>query len=263
MGSFGATLVEGERPAGSQTGAPATRYPECHFLCCPNGVSVATTPQGLSRVDCRLERVQTITRLGNPGTFIRRTVYDVEASDRSLHESERWDYRQPDGQDDGKGGLAGYDAGKKIKGRKRHIVTDVTGLPLAIRIQSADTQDRDGALDVILEARSRYETLKHLWADGGYAGRCELTVQESTGCTLEIVRRSDDAPREVWLEGNQDAPISKGFKVVKWRWIIERTFGWLGRYRRLSKDYEQSTASSLAWVRLALVAILLHRFGEI
>ncbi|AGW12001.1 putative transposase [Megalodesulfovibrio gigas DSM 1382 = ATCC 19364] len=118
-------------------------------------------------------------------------------------------------------------------------------------------------MDVILAARNHYETLKHLWADGGYAGRCELTVQEATGCTLEIVRRSGDAPREVWLEGNQDAPVSKGFKVVKWRWIIERTFGWLGRYRRLSKDCEQSTASSLAWVRLALAAILLHRFGEI
>ena len=58
------------------------------------------------------------------------------------------------------------------------------------------------------------------------------------------------------------APVSEGFKAVKWRWIIERTFGWLGRYRRLSKDYEQSPASFLAWVRLALVAILIHRFGE-
>jgi putative transposase len=112
-------------------------------------------------------------------------------------------------------------------------------------------------------AHARYETLKHLWADGGYAGQCELAVQEATECTLEIVRRSDDAHRVVWLGESQEAPASEGFKVVKWRWIIERTFGWLGRYRRLSKDYEQSTASSLAWVRLALVAILLHRFGEI
>ncbi|NCC83716.1 MAG: hypothetical protein EOM03_06260 [Clostridia bacterium] len=81
-------------------------------------------------------------------------------------------------------------------------------------------------------------------------------------CELEIVRRSDDAPREAWLEEGQEPPVSEGFKVVKWRWIIERTFGWLGRYRRLSKGYEQSPASSLAWVRLALVAILIHRFGE-
>ncbi|MBP9944234.1 MAG: transposase [Desulfomicrobium sp.] len=74
-----------------------------------------------------------------------------------------------------------------------------------------------------------------------------VAVKEATGCELEIVRRSDDAPREVWLEEGQEPPVSEGFKVVKWRWIIERTFGWLGRYRRLSKDYEQSTVSSLAW----------------
>jgi putative transposase len=133
---------------------------------------------------------------------------------------------------------------------------------MAIRIQPANMQDRDGALAVIEAAHARYETLKHIWADGGYAGQCEGTVQRATGCTLEIVRRSDEVPREVWLEKNQAAPVSEGFKVVKWRWIIERTFGWLGRYRRLSKEYEQSPASSLAWVRLALIAILLHRFGE-
>lgn len=142
-------------------------------------------------------------------------------------------------------------------------MTDVTGFPMAILIQPADTQDRDGALDVIEAAHARYETLKRLWADGGYTGRCEIAVKEATGCELEIVRRSDDAPREVWLEGDQEPPTSEGFKVVRWRWIIERTFGWLGRYRRLSKDYEQSPASSLAWVRLALVAILIHRFGAI
>jgi putative transposase len=132
---------------------------------------------------------------------------------------------------------------------------------MAIRIHSADTQDRDGALDVIQAAHTKYETLKHLWADGGYAGRCEIAVKEATECELEIVRRSEDAPREVWLQEGQEAPVAEGFKLVKWRWIIERTFGWLGRYRRLSKDYEQSPASSLAWVRLALIAILIHRFG--
>ena len=77
----------------------------------------------------------------------------------------------------------------------------------------------------------------------------------------EIVRRSDDVAREVWLQPGQEAPAAEGFKLVKWRWIIERTFGWLGRYRRLSKDYEQSPASSMAWVRVALIAILVHRFG--
>lgn len=137
----------------------------------------------------------------------------------------------------------------------------MTGFPLAVRIQPANRQDRDGALEVIEAAHARYETLKHLWADGGYAGRCEFAVKEATGCTLEIVRRSDDVAREVWLQPGQEAPAAEGFKLVKWHWIIERTFGWLGRYRRLSKDYEQSPASSMAWVRVALIAILVHRFG--
>jgi hypothetical protein len=132
---------------------------------------------------------------------------------------------------------------------------------MAICIQPADTQDRDGALEPILVARAKYETLRHLWADGGYAGQCEATVREVANCDLEIVRRSDDAPREVWIPEGQEPPVAVGFKLVKWRWIIERTFGWLGRYRRLSKDYEQNPTSSLAWIRIALVAMLLRRLG--
>lgn len=122
-------------------------------------------------------------------------------------------------------------------------------------------QDRDGALDVIEAAHAKYETLKRIWADGGYAGQCEVRVAGATGCELEIVRRSDDAPRVSWVPEGQDPPVAVGFKIVKWRWIVERTFGWLGRYRRLSKDYEQSPISSLAWVRLALVWLLARRLG--
>jgi len=132
---------------------------------------------------------------------------------------------------------------------------------MAISIQPADIQDRNGAMETILLARSRYESLQKLWADGGYAGRCEVMVRESAGCDLEIVSRSDDAPRKVWITEGQEPPVTPGFRVVRWRWIIERTFGWLGRYRRLSKDFEQNPASSLAWVEVALVAIVIHRLG--
>ncbi len=160
-----------------------------------------------------------------------------------------------------KGGLCGYDAGKKTKGRKRHVVVEVTGLPMAICLQPASTQDRDGALEVIEAAHAKYEMLKKLWADGGYAGRCEEEIRKATGCELEIVRRSDDAPRVSWIAEGQPLPVAAGFKVVKWRWIVERTFGWLGRYRRLSKDYEQSPQSSLAWIRLALAWLLVRRLA--
>ena len=103
---------------------------------------------------------------------------------------------------------------------------------------------------MIQAAHAKYETLKHFWADGGYAGRCEIAVKEAIGCELEIVRRSDDAPREVWLQEGQEAPVAEGFKLVKWRWIIERTFGWIGRYRRLSKDHPDPSIRCRLIIRL-------------
>ena len=134
---------------------------------------------------------------------------------------------------------------------------------MAIDIQRADVQDRDGALSVVELARQKYEKLIKLWADGGYRGECIVRIKDATGVELEIVRRSDDGPGLVWTRYGQEAPAAEGFKVVKWRWIVERTFGWLGRYRRLSKDFEQSPASSLAWVRLALVWMLARRLGAV
>ena len=141
------------------------------------------------------------------------------------------------------------------------MVVDVTGLPIAIHIQPASVQDRDGALDVIKEAHEKFPSLAKIFADGGYAGQCEARVKTATGCLLDIVRRSDETRREVWLAAGQEAPVAEGFKLVKWRWIVERTFGWLGRYRRLSKDYEQSPKSALAWVKLAMVWMLARRLA--
>lgn len=100
-----------------------------------------------------------------------------------------------------------------------------------------------------------------MWADGGYSGQCVVQARDKSGVDLEIVKRSDDATGAVWLEEGQEPPVAVGFKVIRWRWLVERTFGWLGRNRRLSKDYEQNTASSLAWVRLALVWLLARRLG--
>jgi transposase len=112
------------------------------------------------------------------------------------------------------GGPVGYDAGKKMKGRKRHVVSDVTGLPLAIEIQPADKQDRDVAEDVVQAARNRYSTLQKILGDSAYAGKCEIAVRETTGCELEIVRRSDDTARQVWLPEGHEPPVASGFKVV-------------------------------------------------
>ena len=143
------------------------------------------------------------------------------------------------------GGVRGYDAAKKIKGRKRHIVVDTLGLVLAIVVHAADIQDRDGAELAIQELRRLYCWIKVIFADNGYnsvilAAFCFA----HGGMVLIIVRR---------VAG------MIGFHVLPKRWIVERTFGWLGRCRRLSKDYERLPEVSAAFIRLAMIRLLLQR----
>ena len=135
------------------------------------------------------------------------------------------------------GGVRGYDAGKRIKGRKRHIVTDTTGLLVGLEVHSAGIQDRDGAPDVLKAVAARYPMLRHVFADGGYAGPKLRDALKAIGrWTVQIVKRSDTA---------------QGFEVLPRRWVVERTFAWLGRCRRLSKDWEKSIASAEAWILIA------------
>lgn len=140
------------------------------------------------------------------------------------------------------GGVDGYDAGKKVGGRKRHLLVDVMGLVLAVVVHSAGIQDRDGAKLVFERVRNRYAKLKLIWADGGYAGKLVAWAEENCGRDLEIVKRTDDM---------------KGFHVLPRRWVVERTFGWLGRYRRLARDYEHTVESSEAMVYLASIRRML------
>jgi len=133
----------------------------------------------------------------------------------------------------------------------------VLGLPLDILITGANVQDRDGGIDVIRAVRQRFPSLKKIWADSAYAGRCVEEAKE-LGIDLDVVRRSDEGL--VWT-GKGEEPPPRGFKIVKRRWIVERTIAWLGRFRRLSKDYEHSTASSLAWHWIAFIRTLARRIG--
>ncbi len=132
------------------------------------------------------------------------------------------------------GGISGFDAGKKIKGRKRHIVTDTQGFLLPILVHAADIQDRDGVVDVLKALRIRFPRLGHIFADAGYAGpklRDALALQGKW--TLEIVKRPDK---------------TEGFVLPPRRRGVERTFAWPGRCRRLAKDREATVESSVAWV---------------
>lgn len=145
-------------------------------------------------------------------------------------------------------GVRGYDAAKKVKGRKRHILVDTTGLLLLVVVHAANIQDRDGAKLVLEQVKGTFSRLKLIWADAGYSGQLVDWVNSVCGWMLEIVKRSDDI---------------KGFQVLPRRWVVERTFGWLGRYRRLSKDYEGLTESSQAFIYISMIHIMLRRLGRI
>ena len=143
------------------------------------------------------------------------------------------------------GGISGFDAGKKVKGRKRHILTDTCGFLIFILVHAADIQDRDGAVDVLAAIRTRFPWLRHVFADGGYAGEKLRSALVGMGkWTIDIIKRSDKA---------------KGFEVLPRRWVVERTFAWLGRCRRLAKDWERSIASSTAWALIASIRMLTRR----
>lgn len=131
--------------------------------------------------------------------------------------------------------LLGYDAGKKIKGRKRHIIIDTCGTLIAGEVHTANIQDRDGALRVFAKLRREAPKLRHVFADGGYAGP-KLCGALLGRWRLQIVKRSDTA---------------KGFKVLPCRWVVERTFAWPGRCRRLARDREKTIASAGASVLIA------------
>lgn len=144
------------------------------------------------------------------------------------------------------GGVKGYDAGKKVKGRKRHIAVDTLGLLLLVVVHAAHIQDRDGSCDVFHKLSERFSRLVLIWADGGYAGQLVGLVKRWWRFTLEIVKRTDDM---------------KGFVVLPKRWIVERTLAWLSRNRRLSKDYEKLPSSSETVVYLASIRLMLRRLS--
>jgi len=146
------------------------------------------------------------------------------------------------------GGPRGFDAGKKIKGRKRHIVTDTQGNLVGLVVHEADIQDRDGAPRVLSSIRALYPWLRHVFADGGYAGdKLRAALKGKGSWTLEIIKRSDAA---------------KGFEILPRRWVVERTFAWLGRCRRLAKDFEATIASAVAWVLVAHVRTVTRRIAR-
>jgi putative transposase len=139
---------------------------------------------------------------------------------------------------------SGFDGGKLIKGRKRHIVVDTTGYPLVAIAHAANIYDGHAAERVLKVLFSMVKTLKKIWADGAYQGEEFIQwVKEQFGCIIEVVKKKK----------------GKGFQVLPRRWVVERTFAWLNRYRRLSKDYERKPTSSSSHVYVASIRLMLRR----
>jgi putative transposase len=142
----------------------------------------------------------------------------------------------------------GYDAHKNVKGRKRHLLVDTLGLPLSIYVTSADVQDRGGAQGLLAGLKALLPRLKKIWADGAYTGdKLADWCKEQGGWELQIVERSADI---------------EGFAVLPHRWIVERTFGWLMRNRRLSKDYERLVQTSETFIEVAMIRLILKRLAK-
>lgn len=134
---------------------------------------------------------------------------------------------------------------KKIKGRKRHIIVDSLGLLLKVVVHPANIQDRDGAKLVFEKITGMFSRMQLVWADGGYSGKLIEWVKLTCDWVLEIVRRNDDM---------------QGFVILPKRWIVERTFGWLNKNRRLSKDYEVRIETSESMIYLSMIRLMLGRW---
>lgn len=140
----------------------------------------------------------------------------------------------------------GYDAGKKINGRKRHIVVDTIGLLLVVMVTAASIQDRDGGRGILGRLHGAFGSVRHVFADGGYRGRLVAIAKRAWGIVVEVVRKPPD---------------QRGFAVLPRRWVVERTFSWLMRFRRLVRDYERLPETHEAMVKWAMVGVMLARLA--
>jgi len=138
----------------------------------------------------------------------------------------------------------GYDVHKATKGRKRHALVDTFGLILKLVVTHAGLQDRDGAMLLLDKIRNLYPKLQHIWVDSAYAGVLVKWALDCCGIVLDVVKR-----------------VGRGFKILPRRWVVERTFGWLNRYRRLSKDYETLTQNSESMIYVSMINLMLRRLA--
>ncbi len=165
----------------------------------------------------------------------------------------------------------GYDGGKKIKGRKRHLLVDTQGLVLKVKVHAASVMDRDGIKMLLKRTKDLFPRLSHLWLDAGYNGRGKGKdwVEKTLGLTAEVVRHPPK-PRYVWVKEGEEPDWEKlrkllpppGFRVLPRRWVVERTFSWIDQNRRMSKDYEKLAETGEAFVLVAMSRLMARRLAR-
>jgi putative transposase len=156
------------------------------------------------------------------------------------------------------GPARGYDGAKRLAGRKRHILVDTNGLVLAARVHGADLPDRDGGRRLLAEElRRELPRMELIWADGAYTGGFRRWAEEDRGWRVEVPHHRD---RQLWRYGLEEKP--RGFRVLPRRWVVERTFAWLGLSRRFSKDYERLPETAEAMIYGAMSRLMLRRLAR-
>ncbi len=239
-------------PAGATRRTPpfrrCTRGVERNFLCAVDRLPMEGDAEG-SAAEEHGAFLFHIMGLGRHfGAYSRHTLYSNTRSSRTRSKSHGGNHRLPKQQGRSKRGSTldpqGFDAGKKITGRKRHILVDTLGLLLGVSVLAADIQDRDGSRDLLQRVRRRFPFIERIFADAGYQGPKMANVVASSGrWKINIVKRSD----------------LHRFVVLPKRWIVERTFAWISRNRRLTRDFERYATTVAAFVRIAIIRLMLKR----
>lgn len=156
------------------------------------------------------------------------------------------------------GTYRGYDGAKRLFGRKRHLLVDTDGLALGVHVHAASLHERDGAQELLDKGlKEELPRLAVVWADAAYTGRFREWMRNERGWRVEVPRHPD---RQLWRYGLEEKP--RGFQVLPRRWVVERTFAWLGQARRLAKDYERLPETGVAMIHWAMSRIMLRRLAS-
>ncbi|WP_420845993.1 transposase [Meiothermus hypogaeus] len=170
--------------------------------------------------------------------------------------------------------MRGYDAAKKVKGRKRHLLVDTQGLVLKVKVLPANLTDAQGGQVVLQAARAAFKRLTHLFIDGGYKRQFEDWVKETLGWTLQVMQRPDANFRGIWWPEGVPMPPDlieelgkktrgrRSFVVIPRRWVVERTFAWLSFNRRLNRDYELLPETTETFIYVAMIRLMARRLAS-